>query len=223
MEIIKKNMKSCEDDEEIEYSISQFQKAKTIEDFLQLWGSFYLNEICIHTYGGTFYGREDSDNPLADLEQGKKFRQITLNGAIPFDSQPTDIKSSQKGYVSMFVPKEDTRKYLIMLNRFDNIVACSYTSNSICEFNIWVTYVDDTPQWSRILKGNPATRLGGFDNSFFLHIQDWISQSLQKYINQENYDQVDVICPSLTVPQDYILDVIITAQNFIKIEKTIKK
>ena len=61
---------NCGDVETRSYYKNLFYQCNNFEDFLDLWGQFYENKVCIPSYYGSFVG--GSDNKQATFELGKK-------------------------------------------------------------------------------------------------------------------------------------------------------
>lgn len=115
----------CDRNEIRNQSFYKFYNVNTLQEFLELYATFYENQICIPSYFGTFYGAEHGDNPEATYELGQKLKAITLSGIIPFDSQAT-IPYKQKAYLQAYVPNNYIKKITAELNRNNNIVAFWY-------------------------------------------------------------------------------------------------
>jgi len=205
----------CDDDETRDYFKQQFYACHTVNDFLQLWSTFYENKVCLPSYYSTFVN-DNGDNPQATLELGKKFKAITLMGVIPMDSQVT-IPFKQKGYIHALAPTNIVRFIATDLNRYNNIIAFNYNLTESCvgARNLFVTYNDD------FITGEPYTHVGTMDN-YVYYINAWINSTLKGKINVNTYQQLVIVNPSFDSSQEYIVDVLLNVLNNIDIIRYLK-
>lgn len=194
-----------------EESKKAFLKAKTQEDFLNLWSKFYENKIQIPTYFGNFIGDEDSDNPYADIELGLKFREITLRGVMAIDSQ-VNVPGYQKGYVIGYMPKKLCDYVIEKLNKYNCIVAfnCPIREGLGVE-NLYVTYDQTNEQIEKSAKrgkmyGPGFTNIGRSDESSLDFIREWMSPEVKKKINNERWDYFVITCPCFDASKNYHVD-----------------
>ena len=213
----------CENKIDIEKSRKLFKKANTVLKFLEVWSSFYENEVCIPTYLSTFISTgEDHDNPQANLKLGEKLKQITLAGIIPFDSQVT-ISGEQKGYMLAYVPKSIADTLTEELNRYSGIVAY-YTTLDTKEGGaqgLFATY-DGTKEEGKEgaklgkLFGNPMTNIGSTDFGTLESIREWMSKPVKKFINSKNYVFLCVIAPDFSRNAEFVFDCVLNVVKEIK-------
>jgi len=215
---MKKRLQSCkpgvkDGDNNIKMSRYEFQNAKTLKDYLLLYSLFYLNEICINNYSDTFINPK-GDNPLANEELGKKFKNITLMGIISFDSQLT-IPGQQKGYISAYVPDDLAQKLAVDLNRYDNIIAfTTWITGEHCIREMYVTYdatkdiILQGAKQNKLL-GDPETFIRSPDDRAYSFMQEWMSDEVKKQFNPETHVILNVIATSIHAPQHYVVDVLL--------------
>lgn len=209
---------NCDPDtEDRKTSERTFKRIKAPSKFFDAWSKFYVNEICIPTYFGTFVG--GTDNPQASFEIGHKFQQITKYGIIPYDFQVNSLEDGQKAYLNMFVPSDLARYLTLYINRYPGYVAYwQYIGDHVGTYDLAVTY-QATPAEKEvtikngILLGEDSTWVGNAGSDDFETIQTWLTNRVKKDINVDNYRQVTIIDTLPGERQDRILDVTLTALN----------
>lgn len=202
----------------ISISENKFKQAQTFEQFLTLWISFYLNQICIPTYPDTFTGSEDND--YYTFEMGHKFIEMIRYGLIPIDYEITDnnlrskyrdqylelginpniVDDVQWGYVIAFVPKNILMKLSNSLNTYDNIISI---------------YIElDTGNNNLQQVSNNEINFA-IDQEMAIEdmnrIREWLNESVKSIFNVQNYGFIGVWNTLATSPSEYVFNMIIRA------------
>lgn len=191
---------NCESVEDIKSSMKLFNRIETWDELLELWSSFYDNEICIPCYLSTFTDAED--NPEADRDMAEKFKTVTSYGIITTGSQAS-IKGNQKGFIEAFVPKGIARLLTTYLNRYPGIVAWYHDIAQDSTKGLFVTYDDYEAQIQKykntgVMLGEAFTQLGFSNGSCFEEISTWL-ENLNHVWNTSNLYTFIVVD---TVPDD---------------------
>ena len=201
-------------------SENTFKQSQTLEQFLTLWGSFYLNQICIPTYSGTFVGTED--NEAATFEMGGKFIEMIRYGLVPIDSEitennlrykygyrflalgidPSTIDDVQWGYVMAFVPKNILIRLSNLLNTYDNIESIYIELDTGINNLQQIFLSNNTLDYFM----DQETAIDSMDM-----IRTWLNESVKRSFNIQNYGFISVWNTLATSPADYVFDTIIHA------------
>lgn len=204
----------CSDQEGHSKSKEIFSRAKTYQEFLNLWSKFYSNEICIPTYFSVFIGAED--NKHATKKMGQKFQEITEHGVIPTNFQTNNLKDGQKAYVNLLATEEVADAITIYINRYPGFVAFYQdTTGESCVTGLFITYDPTKEQTKKTMKtgvffGDPFTHLG-IKSDDINFIQEWLNPSMKNVISNENFKEVTIIDAIPTEKADRILDLLLNA------------
>lgn len=205
----------CKDKKVRKLSKKKFHKAKSLEQFLELWSKFYNNEICIPTYYNTFVGA--GDNPDATFEVGKKFQDIVKHGIIPTNYQPNSLKDLQKGYINMFVPNELVDYLSTYINRYPGYVA--FWNDIADDFvinGLVVTYDPDekereVSQKVGVFMGDPFSMMGYAGGDDYDFIEEWINNNVKEDFNKDTYKYFTVVDTIPTEKPNRIIDIVLIA------------
>lgn len=195
-----------------------FKDIDTVDEFLYVWSLFYENKVCTPTYFDIFSGNISGDNQHVTYLTGQKFKNITLKGIIPVDSQVTNINDGQKGYIHAYVSNKIIKKLTTDLNRYDNIVAFNYNllnTDEVCARDLYVTYQESEipTNQTNLFAGSAYTNAGLIDKGTLHQILKWANNTLKKEINHENYSMLVIINPNFNSPSEYIIDVLLEVAN----------
>ena len=173
----------------------EFKKVKNWLQFLELWSKFYANQIEIPGYYGKFIS-EKGDNPEANEELGKIFRDITRMELF-CDGSQASVKGEQKAYFTGYTFPHIAYPLFIELNRYEGISAIMLDlSNkkktdgfSFFPFVTYSDWNDETKKYgigNRIL-GSSSTHLGmDFGTADLTFISEWLNEDMQEIINEQN-------------------------------------